>query len=353
VPHCSVSLERGSQTVIGEADAVMLRAIKRSGSFTEAARSLGVSYAHLWNSISQIEQALDAKVVKAERGGARGGRANLTEEGSQLLQQYAKLESQVARVVTGKITQEFPLRAEPSLSFVGSHCVVVEQLLQTLHSRHAEMTYRMVNVGSLGGLTTMMLRGADIAGIHIFDEETQSYNLPLLSRYSLSSTCVLVGGYTRQQCLMVRRGNPKKVKGIADLLRGNVKLANRNLGSGTRILLDHKLRELARAEDIQFDNLTKRIRGYRMELVTHHQVARAVVSRRADVGVGLTSVASNMGLTAIPLAAENYDFVVERRRRRPYVGEFISLLSSKEFQTHIKTLMQGISFTSQTGKILL
>jgi molybdate transport repressor ModE-like protein len=353
VPYCSVSLGRGSRRIIGEAEAEMLRAVKRSGSFTEAARSLGVSYAHLWNSISHAEQVLGAKVVKAERGGARGGRASLTKEGSQLLQQYTRLESQVAHVVTGKIIQEFPLRAEPRLSFVGSHCVVVEHLLQILHSRHAKMTYRMMNVGSLAGLTAMMLREADIAGIHIFDEEAQSYNRPLLSRYSLSSTCVLIRGYTRQQCLMVRKGNPKKIKGIDDLLRGEVKLANRNLGSGTRILLDHKLRELARAEDVQFGNLTKRIRGYGMELMTHHQVGRTVLSGRADVGVGLTSVASDMGLVAIPFATENYDFVVERRRRSPHVGEFVSLLTSKAFQRHIETTMRGISFTTQTGKILL
>jgi len=198
----------------------------------------------------------------------------------------------------------------------------------------------------------MMLREADIAGIHIFDEETQSYNRSLLSKYSLSSTCVLIGGYTRQQCLMVRKGNPKKIKGVDDLLRGNVKLANRNLGSGTRILLDHKLRELARALGADFGKLTKRIRGYGMELMTHHQVARAVLSKRADVGVGLTPVACEMGLVAIPIAVEEYDFVVERRRRNPFVGEFVSFLSRKGFQRHVEATTAGIAFTSNSGKIL-
>lgn len=352
VPHYSVALGSESQKIIAEPEADMLQAIKRTGSYTSAAQSLGISYAHLWMSISHVEESLGVKIVRAERGGARGGMASLTREGIHLLQQYTKLESRVGHFVNGKIIREPQVEAKPNLSFVGSHCIIVERLLQILHSKHMKMTYRTANVGSLGGLTAMMLREADIAGIHIFDEETQSYNRPLLSKYSLSSTCVLIGGYARQQCLMVRKGNPKKIKGADDLLHRNVKLANRNLGSGTRILLDHKLRELARAEGIDFSKLTEQIRGYGMELMTHHQVARAVLSKRADVGVGLTPVAIEMGLVAIPFAMEDYDFVVERRRRNPYVNEFVSLLSREGFQKNVEATTPGISFTSHSGKIL-
>ena len=352
MPHYSVALGSESQKIICEPEADMLQAIKRTGSYTSAAQSLGVSYAHLWKSISHIEHALGVKVVRAERGGARGGMASLTREGIRLLQQYTILESRVGHFVSGKVIREAEAEIKPSLSFVGSHCIIVERLLQTLHSKHRKMTYRIVNTGSLGGLTAMMLREADIAGIHIFDEDTGSYNRPLLSKYSLSSTCVLIGGYARQQCLMVRKGNPKRIEGAGDLLRENVKLANRNLGSGTRILLDHKLRELARDKGIDFSKLTKRIAGYKMELMTHHQVARAVLSKRADVGVGLMPVASETGLDAIPFAEEKYDFIVENRRRNPYVSEFVSLLSTKKFQRHIEATTPGILFTSHSGKIL-
>jgi len=347
-----VALGWESHAIISEPEAGMLRAIERTGSFTGAAQSLGMSYAYLWNSIANVERSLGVKVVRAERGGARGGMASLTEDGAGLLRQYTELQSRVGQFVTGKVLRGPRVEAKPSLTFVGSHCVVVERLLQILHRKHAKMSYRTANVGSLGGLTAMMLKDADIAGIHILDEETQSYNRPLLSKYSLSSTCALVRGYTRQQCLMVRKGNPKHIKGLDDLLRGKGKLANRNLGSGTRILLDHKLRELARDQRVDFRRLTRRIRGYGMELTTHNQVARAVLSKRADVGIGLTAVASEMGLTAIPFAVENYDFVVERRRRNAYVSEFVGLLARREFQKHVEATTAGISFSSQSGKIL-
>jgi molybdate-binding protein len=88
-----------------------------------------------------------------------------------------------------------------------------------------------------------------------------------------------------------------------------------------------------------------------MELMTHRQVAEAVLSKRADLGLGLTPVASEMRLDSIQFAVEDYDFVVERRRRSPYVGEFIRLLSNRAFQREVEATTPGISFTSNSGKI--
>ena len=151
---------------------------------------------------------------------------------------------------------------------------------------------------------------------------------------------------------MVRKGNPKKIRGVEDLLRRDVKLANRNVGSGTRILVDLKLRELARKKGMTLDTLTRRIRGYGSEMMTHREVATAIASRRADVGVGLTSVAAETGLDSIPLAEELYDFLAEKRLRNPYVRQFFAILSSKSFQNEVKTSTTGITFLKKSGHIV-
>jgi putative molybdopterin biosynthesis protein len=150
---------------------------------------------------------------------------------------------------------------------------------------------------------------------------------------------------------MFRKGNPKKIRGLDDLLRKDVKLANRNLGSGTRILLDRKLHELARTKGIAFETMTKRIRGYDSEMMTHKQVATAVSSRRADVGIGLTSIAAKMRLDSILIAEELYDFLVEKRARSPYVRGFLDILRSREFQRQIETT-PGIKFCKESGRVV-
>jgi len=352
-PSCTVSLVLGKREVIGELEARMLRTIDRTGSLSLASRTLSLSYPFVWNTISRIEQTLNERIIVRERGGAKGGRAELTSYGKHLLQEYSELDSRVHRLLTGDAHAERYMpqtsRVRPSLSFVGSHCIVVERILDSLHASNPRMTYQMVNVGSWAGLTAMMLKETDIAGIHIYDETESTYNEPLLAKYSLSQTCRLVRGYKRQQCLMVRKGNPKKIRGVEDLLRDNVKLANRNLGSGTRMLLDRHLQKFAQRKGIEFDALTKGIRGYDSEMMTHTDVAVAVASRRADVGVGLTSIAVEMKLDFVPLAEELYDFLVEKRLRNPYARRFFDLLASKRFQDEIKASTLGITFLKQTG----
>jgi molybdate transport repressor ModE-like protein len=354
-PSYTVSLAFESRKVIGELEAQMLRAIDQTGSFSEAARTLSLSYAFLWNTIAQIERSVDRKIVHSERGGRKGGRAELTSQGKQLLQAYSELDSRVRRFLTGNFPSEtyaqYAGSVRPNLSFMGSHCVVVEKVLSWLHDINPRMSYQMLNVGSWAGLTAMMLRQADIAGIHIFDETEATYNQPLLSKFGLSRSCALVRGYKRQQCLMFRKGNPKKIRGLDDLLRKDVKLANRNLGSGTRILLDWKLRELAKTKGIPFETITKRIRGYESEMMTHKEVATAVSSRRADVGIGLTSIATKMRLDSTPIAEELYDFLVEKRARNPYVRGFLNILRSREFQKQIETT-PGIRFCKETGRVI-
>ena len=281
----TVSLTLEGRKVIGEPEAQMLRAVDQTN-FSEAARTIDVSYAFLWNTIAQIERSVGKKIVYSERGGVKGGRAGLTGQGRRLLQAYSDLDSRVQQFLTGNIQSQTDVSnisgVHSNLSFTGSHCVVVEKALRRLHDNNPRMTYQVLNVGSWAGLTEMMLRQADIAGIHIFDEEKSSYNEPFLSKFGLSRSCTLVRGYERQQCLMIRKGNPKKIRGVDDLLRKDVKLANRNLGSGTRILLDRKLRELAMTKGVDFEMLTRQIRGYDSEMMTHSQVAAAVASRRAQ-----------------------------------------------------------------------
>lgn len=354
-PTYTVSLRSEGQNIISELEAQMLRAIDQTGSFSEAARTLSLSYAFVWNTISRIERHLEKRIVIAEQGGVKGGRTQLTTDGRKLLQAYIELDSRVRRIITGSISNESRPKtlkeAHPNLSFVGSHCIIVEKVLEELHADDPRVTPRILNVGSWGGIAAMMLKQADIAGIHLLDQATSKYNQPFLSKLGLSQSCALIRGYKREQCLMVRKGNPKEINGISDLIRNNVKLVNRNLGSGTRILLDNKLHKLARTRRLDFDTLTKRIRGYTSEMMTHRQVAAAVSSRRADVGIGLSLIAAEMKLDIIPIGEESYDFLVEKRLRNPYVREFFHILRSKEFQR--KTIViRGIDFLDQTGCVV-
>ncbi len=212
---------------------------------------------------------------------------------------------------------------------IGSHCIGVDILLSLLRKRKPYMS-KVINVGSTGGILAVKRGEADVAGTHLLDE-SGVYNEPIIRKYGVKNA-VLVKGYLREQGLIVAKGNPKNIAGFEDLLREDVTFINRNRGSGTRILTDMYLREIAERKEVSFQELTASIKGYNIEAKTHTSVAVAIASGKADVGVGIKSVASQYGLHFIPLRSEEYDFLIRKdRMEKPAVKDFLECLTSEEF----------------------
>ena len=211
----------------------------------------------------------------------------------------------------------------------------------------------MINVGSTGGILAIKRGEADIAGTHLLDEETGEYNVPYLRRYGLSGVAVLVKGYVREQGFIVAKGNPKGIRGFEDLLRNDVTMINRNPGSGTRILLDMHLRRIAEKMGMDFDELKGRIRGYDVEAKSHTAVAVAVLMGKADVGLGIRTVAERYGLDFIPIRPEEYDFIVRKDRlEKESVKMFLDVLRSEEFGRELERRLPGMRVTERTGEII-
>ena len=132
--------------------------------------------------------------------------------------------------------------------------------------------------GFAGGLIAVRDGEAHIAGSHLLDPETGEYNWYYIQRYLKGRAVVVVNFVQREQGILVPRGNPKGITGVADLNREDVAIVNRQSGAGTRVLLDHLMaRESLSPEDV---------RGYERVETTHMAVAMAVVAGRADCGLG-------------------------------------------------------------------
>jgi putative molybdopterin biosynthesis protein len=170
--------------------------------------------------------------------------------------------------------------------------------------------------GSTGGLEAARRGECDLAGDHLLDPATDSYNRPFLT-----DALDLIPGYGRTQGIVFRRGDRRfegktPAQAVACALADpECVLVNRNRGSGTRLLIDQLLGPARPA-------------GYLAEPRSHNAVAAAVVQGRADWGVAIETVARSSGLGFLPLRAEQYDFIVPRvRRNRPAVEAFVALLA--------------------------
>ena len=241
----------------------------------------------------------------------------------------------------------------PDVFITGSHCLGIDYVISLHKEKNPNVKYRVIHTGSQGGLTSMRRGEPDIAGIHLLDEQTRTYNVPFIRRYQLTEKVVLIKGYIRKQGFAVKKGNPKGIKDWKDLLRDDVTVINRIPGSGTRVLFDLKLRELANKESVALKDLTEKIDGYHVEAKSHNAVGAAIKIGRADVGLTIEPIAHMYNLDFIPVADEEYDFIIAKDRLdKREIKEFIDILRSKEFKENLSKVLPGLYTTEKTGTIL-
>lgn len=225
---------------------------------------------------------------------------------------------------------------DDNLISIGSHDVVMDLIGDSvkLCSTH---------VGSFGGILAIKQGNAHIAPIHMLDEDTGEYNIPFIKKYFPDNEMTLVKGIERVQGLIVQKENPLGLKNIKDIFDKKIRFVNRQRGSGTRILLDHWIKK----ENLDFKNL----QGYDYEVATHLDVAMAIKNGTAEAGLGIMEAAKIVGLDFIPLAKEEYDFLINPKMRdNKKIIEFIDFLRSDYFRNKIESL-EGYSL-SDPGKIV-
>lgn len=199
-------------------------------------------------------------------------------------------------------------------------------------------------MGSTAALEALKRGEVHVAGLHIVDAKSGEPNLPYLRRHWKGPEVQVVTFASWEQGLMVRRGNPKGIREVADLARKDVTLANREAGAGARLLLDQKLA----AEGISHE----RVKGYQRIVRSHLEVARLIAEGQADVGMGVQSAARLLGLDFVPLQEERYDLVIPAAYlgTHPGLSAFLDTIVSRPFRTEIEAL--GGYDTRKTGQIL-
>lgn len=227
---------------------------------------------------------------------------------------------------------------------IGSHDNTLDVLYNFLRKNYPHVSLSSAHVGSMGGLVAIKKAEAHIAGTHLLDEATGEYNLPFIKRLMPDRKVTLINLVYRIQGFIVKKGNPKGIKGFEDLLRDDIVFINRQAGSGTRLLLDKHLKELG-ASPLQ-------IKGYNRDEYTHMGVASAVLTGRADVGLGILAAAQALGLDFIPVTEERYDILISQEFiELPTVQAVLDvIIKDIEFKKVVNAL--GGYDTRDMGKII-
>lgn len=323
----------------------LLRTMREKGSIQQAANALGASYRHVWGALKNWEAELGQPLVHW----AQGQPARLTPFAERLLSQEARVRAAFAppqldalRSELSRTLSEALHGPQPTLCLHASLDPAVPLLRDQLQAQGLQLTTRATSA-----VSALQALAAGQTGLALV-------TLPALLPSGLSgglAPCALQGpmaqalagalgpsadsGFRflplmrREQGLMLPRGNPRRLRGLADLqcqrvmsIAPALRFVARPPGSATRCLTQQLWSELG------LDPLL--LPGLHETGEPHHlAAAAAVASGQGDVAIGLASAARQFGLDFVPLRREHcYLAVAPEVQEQPELAPLRSVLQA-------------------------
>lgn len=199
-------------------------------------------------------------------------------------------------------------------------------------------------LGSYNSLYALYQGRVNVTAIHLWAGDLDEYNVPYVQRMLPGIPALIMRIGKRKHGFYVEKENPLSISGWKDLTRKDISIANREKGSGTRVLLDERLRLMG------LDG--RDIRGYENEYRSHLSAATAVSQGLADLALGSTNGYKSVeGIDFIPLQSECYDLVIRKHDmdRQPY-RQILDIVTSPAFKRDLGSF--GGYDTEETGRIL-
>jgi len=324
----------------------LLHGVQESGSISGAARTLQLSYRHVWGELKRWEGELGHELIVWEKGQS----ARLTEFGNKLLwaerQAQARLSPQI-EALRADLERAFAVAFDNSVHVVtlyASHDDALSALrvhAASQHQLHLDVRF----TGSVDAIRALNEGRCVMAGFHTLHQPGQGslaeHTYKPLLKPGLHK---IIGFAKRSQGLMVAKGNPLGLRSLHDLPRSGARFVNRALGTGTRVLFDELLAQAGIS--------ASKIKGYDHTEPSHTAVAQAVAAGQADAGLGIEAAARTRGLDFVPLVEEDYHLVcLKSALDEPAVQALCNVLQSQGWQEVLHQL-PGYHLADQAGQVL-
>jgi putative molybdopterin biosynthesis protein len=267
---------------------VLLKDIDDGKTLMSACKKMGLSYRNIWQKLNEVEQALGFKLMNRVRGHG----SQLSEYARYLIQFTEDFDQKTMRLGQSSLVHleegfaQFRVKAKKQWRLASSSDPIIQKAALDIGG------FELMTAGSGEALERLLNYEVDIAGFHVSDPQSSQIISQRLQKEGMQIFPVM----KRVQGFLVAKGNPLNIISPKDLLRPKIRFINRQKGSGTRLLLDTILAK----EGIDGNA----IRGYQNEEFTHSAIATAILAKKADVGMGVKSIALDNGLDFIQLKDE-------------------------------------------------
>lgn len=309
----------------------LLLAVQDTGSIAQAAKTVKLSYRYAWGLLREAERLFGDSLLETGRGRGTG----LTPLAQKLVwadRRIAARLSPTLESLASELEVELGKMAAERLRMIrmdASHGFAVAALM--VHLNEVEMPVELRYRNSTDAVAALARRECDLAGFHVPTGQFEQAAMAWYTRWLDPVQHCLIHLAVRHQGLFVAPGNPLNITGLEDLVRSDVRFVNRQVGSGTRMLLELMLH----AAGVSVHD----IGGFNSAEFTHSAVAAYIASGMADVGIGVRTAAQRFKLDFIPLVRERYFFAMRSDAASdPLIRQFIGILQLPEYHARVNEL---------------
>lgn len=310
----------------------LLSAVSAHGSISRAATECGLSYRHAWGLLREFSAQFGAELVLKVRGQG----TVLSPLAEKLIWADKRIRARLtpfldslASELQQELASVLPDPAPAALRITASHGFAVAALVAQLEAQGiaVDVKYR----GSTEAVAALAHGECDLAGFHVPVGEYRAAGAAAYTRWLDPRQHALIQLAYRTQGIFIAKDNPLGISSLADLARPGLRFVNRQLGSGTRILLDM----LLAGQGIERAGIL----GYDSAEFTHAAVAAYVASGMADAGFGVETAARRFGLDFIPVMREQYFLACQARSLgTPMLAAVQGIMQSAAFRATLAAL---------------
>ena len=203
--------------------------------------------------------------------------------------------SEISNWISGG-KNNMPKPKNPPNILLGSHDPLLE-----LAVKQSKSGIAMSFDGSIEGLERFKLNHGIASGLHIYDSDLETWNVPIVKKCLEKQDFVLMEWAKRDRGLIYKPKEKSKKNSIYEFL--GQRLVTRQSGSGS----DNYFKYICKRENINSSDFIGTEVTY-----SENDAVSLILSDNADVTLGLASEAKKHQLGFLHIATERFDIVVNR-----------------------------------------
>ena len=228
-----------------------------------------------------------------------------------------------SNVINMPETQPFLKAAGSLLLIAGSDDPLLVKLTALFNKRFPDMLVLQSRAGSRDGMMALKKGLVHIACVHLMDPQG-GYATDHIREY-LGEDIAVVTFAERTQGILLGAGNPQAVSSLSDAVGKGLRWAVREVGTGTRTLMDMEMDRLGIDPE-------PTLKGG-VHVQSHLDAALAIHTGRVDAGFGVEAAARLTGCDFLPIRQERFDLIVRKENFfLPQVQDLFALLREEVFE---------------------